>query len=114
MSNGYDVDVEQLTTFAANAADRQATLSSSTCTLPAAEVGHDSFGRIPVVADRIRGAYEDHVRGCVEAVRTAVEVAGAIAAATQRLRDNYASPEIVTGADLKIIDETLGGTSCPR
>jgi hypothetical protein len=93
----------------AHAADRQAHLSTSTCTLPAAEVGHDSFGRIPVVADRIRTAYADHVHGCADAARAAVAVAGAIAAATQRLRGNHASSEFVTGSDMEITEESLGG-----
>ncbi|HEY0487084.1 MAG TPA: hypothetical protein VGD72_12635 [Mycobacteriales bacterium] len=109
MSDGYRVDLAELEGFAARADERRAQLSTATCTLAAAAVGPDSFGRIPVVADRIRGAYEQHLHGCETGVRTALEVAGAVAAATRRLHDNYASPEYAAGSDMAIIDETLGG-----
>jgi hypothetical protein len=108
MSDGFRVDLEQLDAFAAHADERRTGLTTSTCTLSTAGVGHDSFGRIPVVADRVREAYEGHVQGCVDAVRAAVETAGAIAVATRRLQQNYGSAEFAAGSDMDVIDDTLG------
>jgi hypothetical protein len=69
-------------------------------------VDKESFGRIPGIASRVYGAYDEHVRACEEGISSAGEAMAAIASGVRAVivntdNANEAVQESLRGIDIR-------------
>jgi hypothetical protein len=73
------IDAAALEAFAKSSDQRRGDFDKVRTQADQARVDKESFGRIPGIASRVYGAYDEHVRACEEGISSAAEAMAAIA-----------------------------------
>jgi hypothetical protein len=105
----FKVDPPALDDFARSCERRQAAFHEITGQLTSAEVPAGSFGRIPVISDRIHEAYHEHHQRCLDGLKSVDEAMWAIATAMHNTAQHYRETDQDAHDDLQEFHKQFDG-----